>query len=426
MARKKSIPPVNSPAAASVSVEAGPPPKILEYTPNLSAEKWRVERFDALAAQFQLSAPWEAAMKEFHDHCAVHTQTSAWLITRRLFGILPLIPTGDVQPDDLRASTREELCASLGCKPEQITAELDFLGTGWRSVRSSEFGVRSSEIGDRRPAEAAPTPRGELALDDGLLERFGFSDRLFKISIYDPAAGEDKKGADVPRSERENRLERAWFCSKLRAPEWQKMLEEPLASAIARETLVNELYLHRLQDEMMPLSPSSKKFKQLSEERQRIESQYQTQLEKLQEKFPEMAIADKLGTLAVISDLNLAHREFYGNKDNRRWNGVNTAGEVEFLLRTSAQLPSARFDLGWTVAVVEAINGLYNPDFRSKLKKRDLKKLTEGFREGVAKAKAELNEPAVDLEKGVLPGEGDEFPDYGPEGEPVAAKEAMA
>ena len=399
-------------------MEGSAPPKVLEYTPNATTEKWRTERFDVLAAQFQFSSPWEAAMKEFHGFCVGHTQTSAWLIARRLFGIQPLIPTGEVHPDDLRPQTREELCASLGCPPEQIKAELDFLTAGWKghAAKMAPDPGLASAAPAAIPAAAPLTARGELALDDRLLERFGYSDRLFAISIYDPLGGEDKKGSDVPRSDRDNGIERAWFCAKLRTAEWQKMLDEPMASALARETLVNELFLHRLQDEMMPLSPSSSKFRELSKVQSGIESQYRDQLERLQQKFPEMAIAGKVSFRGVISDLNLAHRQYYGGHNDRRlWDKLFTAAEIELLLRTSVQLPSPRFRLGWTVATVEAINGLYDPDFRSMLKKGDLKKLDMGVKAGIEKARQELGEKQVDLEKGVMPDEGDVFPDYGPD-----------
>jgi len=252
-----------------------------------------------------------------------------------------------------------------------------------------------------------------LALGDALLERFDFDKSLFEVEIYDnKAVGDEPKYR--PRSREKNRHEMDWFVAKLTRPEWQKMLEEPMAGSLARTALVNELYLRRFDNEMMQLMPNTPKWKEMSSSRQAIESRYQEQLQMLQEKFPELGVAGRVSFRAVVSDMCLAHRQYYGKRDRRLWDKIHTAAEIVFLTRTSAQLPVPRYRLGWQVAVVEAMHGLYDPNFRSQLKRGDLKKLDAGFRMGVEQAKRELGEKDISLDSGVIPGEPDceEFPDY--------------
>jgi hypothetical protein len=72
--------------------------------------------------------------------------------------------------------------------------------------------------------------------------------------------------------------------------------------------------------------------------------------------------------------------------------------------------PRYRFSLN--VAIVEAIHGLHDPDFRTQFKPGVLKMLDEGLRSGIEAVREAQREPVVDLERGVLPGEGDDFEDF--------------
>ena len=139
---------------------------------------------------------------------------------------------------------------------------------------------------------------------------------------------------------------------------------------------------------------------------------YDEEVQKLQEMFPEMKVAGRVSFKGVVSDLIVGQRDYYASGDRRLLDKVNTATEIEFQLRTSAQLTQPRYRFGLNVAIVEAIHGLHDPDFRSQFKPAVLQKLDEGFRQGVEAAREAQREPVVDLEKGVLPGEGDEFEDY--------------
>jgi hypothetical protein len=62
--------------------------------------------------------------------------------------------------------------------------------------------------------------------------------------------------------------------------------------------------------------------------------------------------------------------------------------------------------------VVEAMHSLYDPNFRTQLRRSDLKKLDLGFKRGVEEARRETGEKEPDIETGVMPGDGDDFMDF--------------
>ena len=389
-------------------VEPTAPPKFLEYTPASANDRWQVEHFDLLAVEFCFGGDWVDMMSRFHVFCEPDTQR--WWIVRRLFGVVPLIPPDGALPDDLRSLTRVELCAAMGITPPQLGEELTHLKTAWALQASEE--QRSLSTATETPGRMAP--ESELPLGDTLLKRFDFDKALFEeVEVYEYDAG-GKDRVYQRRDREKSRKEMEWFVTRLMRPEWQKMLEEPMAGSLARTALVNELYLHRFDSEMMTLMPNTPRWKDMSKSRQEIEDQYQSQLAALKENFPELGIASRVTSRAIVSDLNLAHRQYYGHNQRRLWDGVHTAAEIVFMMRTSAQLPVPRYRLGWQIMVVEARHGLLDPNFRSLLKKADLKKLDRGFQRGVEEARTEDNEKQVDLERGVIPGEPncDEFPDY--------------
>jgi hypothetical protein len=405
--------------AAPPPVKLSGPPKFLEYQPPGSEDFWQAEKFDLLAAEFDLKAEpslpdalaaFRMTMAGFHAFA--ETDTQRWFMVCRLFGVAPLIPAEDASPDDLRCLTREELCATISLSPSELQEELAHLRAAWVLQVVSEQSIR------RTPAQEVEVRRTELRtelqLGDSLLARFDFDKSLFEgVEVFE--YDEIKKEKVYKLRDREkSRKEMEWFIGKLTRPEWQKMLEEPMAGSLARTALVNELYLHRFDAEMMTLMPNTPKWESMSKSRQKTEEQYQKQIQNLKESFPELGIADRSTARAIVSDMALAHRQYYGHGDRKLWDGVHTAAELVFMTRTSAQLPVPRYRLGWQAMCVEARHGSLDPNFRSMLKKSDLKKLDRGFQRGVEEARLELGEKQVDLEHGVIPGEAncDEFPDY--------------
>lgn len=401
--------PVAQEPAVPLGLSIGPDepsgsPKILEYKPLASHETWRVEKFEEFCAEFpDIRWDWAdggvgAALKMMQFHELGHQHSRPWLICRRLFGIQPMIPSADAHPDDLRASSRREICDGLGLELDELQAELDSLRVMWQHE------VGKSETETPQVETAPEKPKTELSFGDEVLKEFGFQERMFLVMVHDPATK-----LDVARSPEETRIERDWFCKRVN--EWRKMLSEPVASTLARAALMNDLYLRRFDQDMAVLSPSTRKFEDLYKSKRQLEQQYAEQLAALQEMFPEMAIAGKVNFRSVVSDLIKCHQEYGSNASKQLPDKIFTATEIEVMLRMSVQCPEPKYRFGLNIALVEAMHGLYDPNWRPLFKPSVLKKLDAGFKKAVVELREAQNEPLVDLEKGVLPGEGDDYPD---------------
>jgi hypothetical protein len=389
--------------AGRKSSDATTVPAVLEFKPLDRAEMWRVDKFDALAAEFEFRAgDWAQTMGWFMAFAV--SQTRPWRMVRLLFGVAPKIPPADTHPDDLRLWTRSELQAD----GYEVQAELDALRTMWRGHLKREGRSEKEEGGNQT---VTGPPQNALGLDDQLLERFQFSERIFKITVWDPTAENGNgKGAEIQRPQSENRVERDWFIGRVK--EWAKMLGDPIAGPIARSALMNDLYLRRLETEIA--TAASKNRDRLYEQKGALEEAYQEQVAQLQKMFPEMQVAGRVTFRGVISDLILAHQDYYARADRRLVDKVHTATELEFLMREAnagAERVGPRLRFGLNVAITEAIHGLYDPNFRRQIKPGVLQKIDAAMQAALVAAREAQGEAVVDLEKGVRPGEGDDFPD---------------
>lgn len=398
---------------AKPAAPTGPQPcpdLLAEYTPMTSTERWRVEKFSMLAAEFQLipTESWEKQMALFHEMAA--TDPRRWLFVQRLYGITPLIIPEGASPEAYRTLTRGELCAENGLSSDKhLQAELDAIRAMWGMITRRETEASTVETKAMVPAR----PMTEAKRESEVLKEFGFSDKMFVgVKIYDPTADQAVNPSRlVDREPGKNAEERAWFVA--RCEDWRTMYKEPRARTLVREALLNELYLMRLQDEMSLMTPSMSDFDRLDKRKASFEERYQNQLEKLESMFPDMNVAGRVSLRHVVSTLIGAHQDFYGDKNNVRRDALFTQAEIDVLMRQSTQSPVPQYRMSLSLLIVEAVHGLYDRDFRSKLAEKPtlLKKIDAAVRAAVDAARAGANEPLVDLEDGVLPGEGSQHPD---------------
>lgn len=384
-------------------------PALLEYLPVAGDEKWRVEKFSDLAAEFQFDAARaEEQMAMFHELAQGHTRQ--WQFLRQLFGIHPLLIPDNAALEDFATLTRAQLCERHGLEKNQLQAELDAIRAMW-----GDFLKRSEP--EQEAASATPNiateARTELGLDEGeaVLRDCGFPEKMFEgVMVFDPEADPKVNPSQiVKRDPEKNRAERDWFIS--RCEECRPMFREPGARTTVREMLYTELQLSRLQDEMATLTPGMPKYEKLDKLKTSIWDRYQTQLDKLESMFPDLNLAGRVTFRQVISTVIGAERDFYGDQNNKRRDALFTAAEIQVLMRRSIQNPEAQYRLSLSMLVTEAVHGLYDRNFRSTLagKPTLLKKIDAAVKAAIKAAQEAQNEPLVDLEAGVTPVEGDNF-----------------
>lgn len=364
----------------------------LEYKPFSTTDKWRVELFELFQAEFQLTPPFDKAMTMFHEVAEGYAR--GWLMAKLLFGIMPMFVPGGMDPKDMQVLSREAICAKLGIEKPQLQAELDALRTLWQS----SLAVRVEE-----PA-TPEAPSGELPLDENVFHSLGFSEAIFEVCRVDRETNVEK-----PRTDEEKNTERTWFIK--RVLDWGKMLSEPMASTLVRQTLMNELYLRRLETEICMKMPGTKAFEGLEKIKNGMESTYEKQLEQLKTMFPEMNIAGKSTLHGAYSDLKDAYIEYKNHKSTRLIDKLRTSAEIDVEFRQSVQKPDPQYRFGLNIYCIEAMHGLYDPDWVSKIPMRVLKKMDAAGRAAIEAGRVEAGEAMVDLELGVAPGEGSQFPD---------------
>ena len=407
VAPEPSVPEPSAPEPPPISAALAGVPAMLEFRPLGHAELWRVEKFEDLAVEFNLigESPEDcrARLITFANFAERHARL--WLLVRRLYGVAPLIPGLGVTLDDLRVWSRAELEAAGW----EIKADLEGLRIFWTGYDTQDRRKAEASLAapptSAGPAPAAPPAEG-LPLDDQVLEYHHFSERLFRLTVFDPV-GADGKGCDAPRSDRENRVERDWFVSRVSA--WTRMLSDAMGGPIARTALLNDLYLRRLETEIAVATPKARLA--LYDQKSTLAKEYDHAIQRLQEMFPEMAVAGRVSFRALLSDVVVAWRDYRAHGSWQLVDKIVTSAEMEWLITASQQV-EPRYRLGQQTAILEAINGLTNPDFRSQFKPKILAGLDRMAKASLSAARELLDEPLVDLEDGVLPGEGSDFEDF--------------
>jgi len=349
----------------------------IEY--KAEGEPWRVAEMTLLAAEFGEEAG--TRMVEFHE--VASAQARAWTIIRRLFGIGPVFVLADADPDDNRLWGRSDLAHALGLKAGQLAAELDVVRAAWRR--------RLDAAAAQAPAPVAPEEELDLIPGVESIEEYDFDVTIFEVT-------------SISRTEDDVAKEKVWFTRRVH--EWRKMLVEPMAAGTARQALLNELHLRRIEVQLCRWPAGGKEFRDLAKTKQDIESIYQSQLETLDTVFPwKTNIGGKQSFRGVISDVVRAVRDYRATGDNALCDKIRTVAEVEIDLRQSVQAPEARYRWGLQMAIAESIQWIYDPAFRTGLKPQTLARLDSVMRNAVEQARLVVSEDLVDLEKDGVAGE---------------------
>jgi len=350
-----------------------PPPVLVEYFVAATAERWRIERYDLLVAEFNVR---QEHLAIFHDVASCNPRT--FKIICRLFGIRPVVPPTDYDTEDLRLWGRQELCEAFGITVSKLGDELNAMKGAWIAAvkRMNQTRVLASVTNDNPSTSLNEQQRVEL------LKRFRFSERMFQLE---------------GRDETDSESERIWFCQRIE--DWKKLLEQPMAEMLTRQLLLKELDLERIRFRLCTLDPTEKEYARLQDILGEKEKEYQEMWDQLNHAFPIAAlIAKRAEITGVLSDVIKGVQEYKSDANNATLDGLFTFLEIQVLLRQSEQVPEPAYRFGYVTFVNEAMQFLWDQKWQSVIPHSILKKLDAGFREAVMRVSSEQDEHHPNIE----------------------------
>lgn len=368
------------------------PHQPVQYQPASGQPLWKVERFDWFSKDFGVV---DNQLPQFHTLASRFARP--WEIIRRIFGVNPIVVPLDTDAKYLSVESKLDVAADLGLDEGELNAELELVATAWRKFlrnqkpaqeppkrKKSEPSTDVSKENDQhktRTEESVPLPALNDSEKRNLLLHYGFSDATF---------------GQIDREASEAIAEREWFVARLE--ELRKLFDEPMVSSLARQALLNEMMLRRVDAKLCVTEVDSVRFAELQETKTRIEKQYQEQWAQIEELFPQAKhVGNKVSFAAVLSDLVQAVRDNQAKGENHRIDGLFTAYEIQVQLREAVQ-HNIRYRPGQVAAINEAMSGLWDPNWTRKLTDFQCKQLDEGFKEGARRVRENAGVPLPDLE----------------------------
>lgn len=368
---RSEAPPPPAPTAIST-------PAVVEFKVGL--ELWRCGRFDLLAVE--MTSPdrrfGETDLPPLVELALLPDLARSWLICRRLFGLVPVIPRTDTDPDDLRLWSHEELQAALGITRNHLQRELEALRGTW--LARFQARDRRPEIGEKAPVSSLPspvTPDGQLNLPPApdplaVLKKFGLTD-------FDLRDGEKE-----------------WFPA--RVEDYGKVLEQKHGYRLGRSMLFNELLMARCEKEILQQT-DFKTGEAVRKQRAQLQEEFQKQLDQLQALFPwASAIAGGVALKSQLSELTRGYQEYYAKGTNQIFDGIFTATEVRVELRRSVQNADPRYRAGLVLYLNHCKAHLWDKNFTPQFKPAELRALDEGFKAAVVAAQEREGVELPDLE----------------------------
>lgn len=326
-------------------------------------DPWRCEQEAWLASEFP--GVTQETLPEFH--ALASRQPRAWRVVRLLHGIAPVFPDPDMNPDDLRTWRRPELQEHMGISAAELKEELGAIRGAWNRHMAKQAAFPSASDSPPTPAPPAPEPALALRTTQEVLVDFGFPGGLF---------------ADPDRPEREQKREEEWFLGRLE--EWEKLLRHKQASGLARQALLNELQLRRVEDRLCTTTPGSAEFTNAVKAKKELETQYQKQLETLDDLAPWAgALAGNMSFAGTVSDIIQGIQQYRARGSTALIDGIFTATEIQVELRQSEQQKDPRYRAGLVAYLNEARAFIFDPTYKTNFKPGQLRRLDVGFRAAV-------------------------------------------
>lgn len=324
----------------------------------------QVEAWEELAGYFKLQAH---EMPVFDTWLSSDEEAGTADMVRMLYGIRPIHAAGRDERY-ARVWALDEVAAEMNTNGEQVRLMLSMIRDGWhkeklhRPIAKPEPEPQPPRQPKRREREKAASPEPTPApagwkpaspvseQDIETLRNFGFGPDIFDL---------------YGRSEATRSAEIAWFVARL--AELKRVFEEPMAKTLARQAILNELSMRRIDDEMTKLPPAHQKFWELQETKRKIEATYLTQWQQLEASCPFIkSMQTKAAFAGVVSELFDAYKSYRADGSNELVDGLFTAMEIQILLRASQQDPNVRYRPELSIAWNESKRCLWDPRFRSQ------------------------------------------------------------
>lgn len=393
MKMAKAYQPELKPAARRAPAPPPSAPQVVQYK-TAAGEAWRVEHWALLRAE--LPGLEEPHLPALHAWLAAPGNDRAWLMVRRTGAVNPVLIPLNSDPADFEAWPRARLRDHLGLTEKQLKEEWAALRLAWEA-RSPESKAPGPEL------KAAGDPSPELLEDeDALLRRLDFRPEILRLT---------------QRSSDANKLEKQWFCQRLR--DLEPWLTDQRTGTHARTLLGVELRLRRATDDLWDLESSQppaaetarfdeheRAVNRLRERVNGLQDQFRASEEALQKAAPDFGKSlNEVRATGALGEFVKGIQEFEAAGDRRKIDGIHTALQIQVLLRTSQQVPLPSLRPGLVAYWNEAKRCTWDPHYQSALPERMLAAVTKAFQASYSEQSEALGLPRPDLLK-----DGEEYP----------------
>jgi hypothetical protein len=352
---------------------------------------WVTEDFDRLAQTFPGLNPEN--LPALHALAVSRKDfETPWAMLRRLCGIRPAIVPMDVDANKLRPMPRNMVAEIFQTAPEEVDLSLSILVVAWNQITAAEDTPEYNPPAEQSKAKSAAarseggsarSGKVEVTLEQlDLLDLCGLSTNIFDYPLH---------------TDHDRYVEIEWFCDMVK--DIRRVFEEPMAKALARNALLNQLHIRRIEVRLAALDPAQKEFISLQDTKREMERTYGEQWEQIEQLCPLAAASvTRKSMINSFGDIVKVYQAYKADPDNRLRDGIHTDEEIQVLFRSSIQVPDIHYRYGQVVAMNEAKLGLGDPHWKRKMDQDLCKILDSAVQYAARKAADKLKVKQPDLE----------------------------
>jgi hypothetical protein len=348
----------------------------IEY--DVGSDQWRVNNPAQFLSFFALTKP---EVPKFQTWAMLRPDlAAAWQVCRMFFGIEPIFPSPETADIDRYEDSMSigEIAKARGCDEAEVQMEFQIIQTAWKVARKqlvmddpSPAVDAKAQLEPLRPSYTLPANH-EPELPSGPLDR-----TQIEVLRYRGFYMSDFKGLDEKRTEEESHREQQAFYN--RVAELKRVFDEPMAKETARQALINEMLVRRIDSELLRMDVTKPKFSDLRATKKEIEETLLRQWSEIEKVCPFVKGAiNKQTAVGAFSDLVRGLQELAIDGTHVLLDGIDTNYELQTLFHESEQLPM-HYRFGWVVYILQARAGLFDPNWRNKIPMRILRILDAAF-----------------------------------------------